>query len=109
MAGERQQKAVHPVFEKITVGQALEERVPMVLVAIDEPRQNDAARCVNDLVEAFCIRHFRRWPDGSDFVAVCRNKAARINRAASINCDNESVFYQRTRHLPSSAASLYPK
>ena len=62
MAGERQQKAVDPVFEKVTVRQALEQRVPVMLMAIDKPRRNDAASYVNDLVETLCVWLFRGRP-----------------------------------------------
>jgi hypothetical protein len=63
-----------------------------MLVAIDEARQNDATGYVDDLVEVFCVRHFCGRPNASDFCIIGRNKAARMNRAASVNSDDKSIF-----------------
>ena len=59
MARDRQKELRHPVFEQIAVGQPLEQRIPVMLVHVDEPGQHEAAVGVDHLIETRGRRHCR--------------------------------------------------
>src|SRR5215213_9698135 len=95
---ERQQETADPVFQQESVGQAFEQRVPVMLVHVDQTGQDDAAAGVNHLIEAAPRRCLVCRPGGVDVLAIGGDIAARKYIALRIDRDHVSVFYEDARH-----------
>src|SRR5262249_60556243 len=65
-----QEEVRDPVLQQVPVGQALEQRVPVVLVHVDEAGQDDAAPRIEDLIETVGGGRVIAGPDGGDPCAI---------------------------------------
>ena len=95
---ERQQELRHPVFQQVAVGQPLEQRVPVMLVHVDEAGQHDCAARVDHLVERVALGRLRRRADCRDAGAVDRDVTIRKDIAPGIDGDDVAVGDQCAGH-----------
>ena len=97
MARDRQKELRHPVFEQIAVGQPLEQRIPVMLVHVDEPGQHEAAVGVDHLIETRGAALPRKLPPPR-VRAVDDHEAARMDAAFGIHRDYVTVGNQNSGH-----------
>ena len=93
-----------PVLEQISVTESLEQRVPVMLVHIDEAGQHDCTGGIDDLIETVGRRRALARADRGDQRIVDGDKAAGEYRAPRIDCHDVAIFDERARHrlLPAS-------
>src|SRR4029077_2812508 len=95
---EGKQEFADPVLEQISVTESLEERVPVMLVHIDEAGQHDCTGGIDDLIEAAGRGRALAGADGGDLGAVDGDKAAGEHRASRIDGHDVAILDERSRH-----------
>src|SRR4051812_4094947 len=95
---EGKEEITDPVLEQISVTESLEERVPVMLVHIDEARQHDSTGGMDDLVETVGRGRALARADRGDQGAVDGDKAAGEYRAPRVDGHDVAILDERSRH-----------
>ena len=87
-----------PVLEQISVTESLEQRVPVMLVHIDEAGQHDCTGGIDDLIEAAGRGRALARAHRGDLGAVDGDKAAGEYRAPRIDGHDVAILDERSCH-----------
>ena len=95
---QRQQDVGDPVLQQVAVGHALEQRVPVVLVHVDQAGHHDRAGRVDHFIKAVRPRRLCGRPHGGNPGAIDRDKALGMDAARAVHRNDITVRDQYTGH-----------
>ncbi len=93
---EWKQEVADPVFQEKSVGQSLEQSVPVVLVHVDQAGHHDRAGRIDHLIESFGAGRFGGGANRGNRVAIHGDKPVGKDVAPSIDGDDVAIVDQKS-------------
>ena len=95
---ELEQKLIDPVLQEISVGQAFEQCIPVVLMQIYEARQHDRIGRIKDGVEPPGQRRGAGWPKVNNIGSIDGDVSIGPDVAVRVDGDDVAIVNKRACH-----------